>query len=48
MRRGTGVDRFDGNRRGSDRRQLRAVRLAALVCIAMSFAVIALKVVPLG
>ena len=48
MRRETGVNRFDGNRWGRDRRQLRAVRLAALVCIAMSFAAIALKVVPLG
>ncbi len=48
MGRETGVNRFDGNKWGHDRRQLHAVRLAALVCIAMSFAAIALKVVPLG
>ena len=48
MGRETGVNRFDGNRWGRDRRQLRVVRLAALVCIAMSFAAIALKVIPLG
>ena len=45
---GRQVSTFDGNRWGRDRRQLRAVRLAALVCIATSFVAIALKVVPLG
>ncbi|MEZ4503128.1 MAG: hypothetical protein R3C39_10925 [Dehalococcoidia bacterium] len=41
------MDRFNG-RWKRDRRQAPAVRLAAVVCLAMSFAVIALKVAPLG
>ena len=41
------MDRFDGSWR-RDRRQVHAVRFAALVCLAMSFAAIAIKTVPLG
>jgi hypothetical protein len=41
------MDRFDGNWR-RDRRQGRAVRFAAVLCLVMSFAAIAFKTVPLG
>jgi hypothetical protein len=41
------MDRFDhGWKR--DRRHVLAVRFAALVCLAISFAAIAIKTVPLG
>jgi len=41
------MDRFDhGWKR--DRRQVRAVRFAALLCLAMSFAAITFKTVSLG
>jgi hypothetical protein len=40
------MDRYE--KRWSSDRQLRAVRTAALICVAIAFAAIAVKAVPLG
>ena len=40
------MDRFD--KRWNSDREMRAARLAALVCVAIAFAAIAVKAVPLG